>query len=403
MLAHSHVTQTRRYLSSHQNMPEEDDETMSTLERKTTAVHKPESTSNPAGSSMPLERADLSADSLLCTQRPDSKQEHNHTFPQPGPSYFPYQHPRSLPAGYSQPTPFPSQVNDSWIHTSFDSNWSGYPNSLPSYLNRDFPSCSEESCLSGGKSLSLPSSHCTSMGSLEQPLSLCSNPPSANLYHHTLPPYSCSPQGAACCAQCPAEAGRHMANTPPWPQYHPAYGTFCKFVSANQPRWHKHSGFLYHKTWAYKRLFISSLICFQIQATADSLELDTHKCEFSDFFVPLKLMLHVSVIKSGGLTLHRGLNAASKRKNAPHSTPLSLEQSKFWPAGLQSVDYTIMNHAELSFAALDFREGLCNLWSGQRQALQWGHQLCGSAAAQWLWYSRMYSDFLKRFFCGGTV
>lgn len=230
-LTHSHVSQLSRYFNSHHNTPEEDDETMSTEEREASVVRKPDSTPNPDG---PLpEQATLTDDSLFSSQRPDREQEHKrtHVLPQPGPSYFSYQPPRSLPAGYGQPTPFPSQANGAWLHPSFASSWSGYPNSLPSYSSlKDYSSCSGDSCISGCKSLSLPGGHSTSMSSLEQPFSLCSNPPSANLYHHTFSPYSCSPQGAACCAQCPAEAFNRgpVANKHPWPPYHPGFGPYCK-------------------------------------------------------------------------------------------------------------------------------------------------------------------------------
>ncbi|XP_010740831.3 uncharacterized protein traf3ip2l isoform X1 [Larimichthys crocea] len=223
----SHISQLSRLLNSHHNTPEEDDETMSTEERVANVVHNPDSTPNPDGPFSLPEHATFADGSLFRTQRQEHKP--NHAFPHPGPGYFTYQPPRSLPAGYSQPTPFPSQDNSAWLHPSFESNWSGYPTSLPSCLNqKDFSSCTGDSCLSGCKSLSLPGRHSSCMSSLEQPFSLCSNPPSANLCHHTLPPYSCSPQGAACCAQCPADAFKRgpVANKPPWPPYHPAYGPF---------------------------------------------------------------------------------------------------------------------------------------------------------------------------------
>ncbi|TMS20341.1 Adapter protein CIKS [Larimichthys crocea] len=223
----SHISQLSRLLNSHHNTPEEDDETMSTEERVANVVHNPDSTPNPDGPFSLPEHATFADGSLFRTQRQEHKP--NHAFPHPGPGYFTYQPPRSLPAGYSQPTPFPSQDNSAWLHPSFESNWSGYPTSLPSCLNqKDFSSCTGDSCLSGCKSLSLPGRHSSCMSSLEQPFSLCSNPPSANLCHHTLPPYSCSPQGAACCAQCPADAFKRgpVANKPPWPQYPPAYGPF---------------------------------------------------------------------------------------------------------------------------------------------------------------------------------
>lgn len=229
-LVHSHVSQLSRYLSSHHNTPEEDDETMSTEEREASIVHKPDSSPISDGPRPPPEHAAFSDDSLFSRQRLDREQEHKHTLPPPGSCYSSYQLPRSLPAGFSQPTPFPSQADGAWLHPSFASNWSGYPNSLPSSLNqKDYSSCSGESCLSGYKFVSLPG-HSTSMSSLEQPFSLCSNPPSGNLCHHTLSPYTCSPQGAACCAQRPADAFTRgpVASKHPWPQYHPAYGPYCK-------------------------------------------------------------------------------------------------------------------------------------------------------------------------------
>ncbi|XP_059197521.1 uncharacterized protein traf3ip2l [Centropristis striata] len=227
----SHVSQLSRYFSSHHNTPEEDDETMSTEEREASVVHKPDSAPNPDGHRPHLEPASFADDSLFSRQRLDGEQghKHNHTLPPPSSSYCSYPPSRSFPAGFSQPTPFPSQANGAWLHPSFASSWSGYPNSLPSTLNqKDYSSCSGDSCLSGYKFSSFPGRHSASITSLEQPLSLCSNPPSGNLCHHTLSPYSCSPQGAACCAQRPADGFNRglLANKHPWPQYHPAYGPY---------------------------------------------------------------------------------------------------------------------------------------------------------------------------------
>lgn len=225
----SHVSQLRRYLSHH-NTPEEDDETMSMEEREANVAHKLDSTSHPDVHHPLPEHSTLADDSLLSRHRLDREQEHkhNHTVPQPGPSYCSYQPTHSLPAGHSQLTPFPSQAEGPWLHPSFASSWSGYPNSLPSCLSqKDYSSCSGDSCISRYKFLSLPGRHSTSMSSLEQPLSLRSNPPSANFGHHTLSPYSCPPQGAACCAQCPAEVfNREPVANKHWPQYHPAYGPY---------------------------------------------------------------------------------------------------------------------------------------------------------------------------------
>lgn len=217
----SHVSQLSRSLNIH-NTPEEDDETISMEERETSVLHKSGSTLNPDAPTLHPDQPTFTNDSMLSGHR-----EQTHSLPPPGPSFSVYQPPHNLPSGYSQPTPFPSQANGSWLHPSLASSWSGYPNSLLSCTShKDFSSCSGESCLSGCKSLSLPGRHSPSMSSLlEQPLSLCSNPPSANLYHHTLPPYTCSPQGAACCAQCPADGFNRgpVGSKQPWPPYQPGY------------------------------------------------------------------------------------------------------------------------------------------------------------------------------------
>ncbi|XP_039985323.1 E3 ubiquitin ligase TRAF3IP2 isoform X2 [Xiphias gladius] len=227
----SHVSQAGRYLSSPHNTPEEDDETMSTEERDTRAVHGLDSTPKHDGRRPLPQHASLADDSRFGRQRLDTEREHKHnrTLPQPGPGYGSYQPPGSLPAGYGQPTPFPSQAEGPWPHPSFASGWSGYPNSLPSYMSQKaYPSGSGESCHSRLKFLSLPSRHSTSMSILEQPLSLHSNLPLADLCHHTLSPYSCAPRGAACCAQCPADTfnGGLMVHKHPRPQYHPAYSPY---------------------------------------------------------------------------------------------------------------------------------------------------------------------------------
>ncbi|XP_075937651.1 uncharacterized protein traf3ip2l isoform X2 [Anarhichas minor] len=218
----SHVSQLSRSFSSHHNTPEEDDETMSTEEREASGVH--DSAPQPDGHHHASSASSFSsaAASPFGAHRLDRVEDHR--LPPPSSSFCCYQPPCRLPAGYSQPTPFPSQADGAWLHPSFASSWSGYPNSLPSSLNQKDQSF--HSSLSGYKSASLPGRHSPSMISLEQPLSLCSNPPSGNLCHHTLSPYSCPPHGAACCAQCPADAfngGAAVANKHPWPQYHPAY------------------------------------------------------------------------------------------------------------------------------------------------------------------------------------
>lgn len=194
---------------------------MSMEEREASILHKPDSTLNTEDPTLHPDPPTFSDDSMFSQQG-----EYKHAPPPPGPSYDVYQLPHGLPAGFSQPTPFPSQANHSWLHPSLASSCTGYPNSLPSCLSqKDFSSCSQESCMSGSKSMSLPGRHSPSMTSLEQPLSLCSNPPSANLYHHTLPSYTCSPQGAACCAQCPVDVFNRgpVASKQPWPPFQQGY------------------------------------------------------------------------------------------------------------------------------------------------------------------------------------
>ncbi|KAM9849227.1 uncharacterized protein traf3ip2l isoform 2-T2 [Aulostomus maculatus] len=157
-------------------------------------------------------------DPLPSRHRLDSEQRLKPNSPlHPGPGYCGYWPPRSLPAGYSQPTPFPSQAEGAWLPPSMASSWSGYPSSLHSSLShKDYSSCCGDSCLSRYKFLSFPDGE----SSLEQPLSLHSNPPTR---HHTLSPYTCSPQGAACCAQCPLEA---FNRRPLWPGYHQTHGPY---------------------------------------------------------------------------------------------------------------------------------------------------------------------------------
>nr|XP_020459075.1 adapter protein CIKS-like isoform X2 [Monopterus albus] len=230
-------SQLSRYLSSHHNTPEEDDETMSTEQREAIVVHKTDSAPN-HDDHRPLPEHD--DDSLFSRQM---MQEHNHNpaLSQSGLSYCSYQVHSSFLPGYSQPTPFPSQCEGHWLHPSTASSQSVYPNSLPSsWSQNDYSIYSGESCYSGYKFLSLPGRHSPNESSLEQPLSLHSNPPSVG--HHTLPPYSCSPQGAVCCAQCPADTFNRgpMAPKYPWPQYHPGHSPReCRLPGAG----HTQSGY----------------------------------------------------------------------------------------------------------------------------------------------------------------
>lgn len=218
-----------RCRESHYNLPEEHDETVSTMGQKASDACSPGSACNPADHSIHPEFTTLADDdSFGMVQHP----EHGHdlNLPPPDLSYLSYPRPHLFAVGYNQATPFPSQANGSWLHPSLASSWSGYPKSLPSCLNRkDLASCAGSDCLSGLRSLSLPGSPGAS--SLERPLSLCSNSPSASLRHHRLPPYSCQPQGAGCCAQCPAESfsRRAVPSKAPWPPYHPVKASCCKF------------------------------------------------------------------------------------------------------------------------------------------------------------------------------
>lgn len=206
---------------------------MSKEESVGSVVPEPDSSSSPNGHS-PLPDCHSSIDdSLYSRQGVRREQDHRlgHASSHSVPSYSPYQLPHGLPAGYSQPTPFPSQAEGSWLHPSFASGWSraGYPNSFPSCLSPK-DSYSGESCYSRNKFLSLPGRYSPSMSSLEPPHSLHSNPPSADMHHHTLSPYYCSPQGVACCAQCPVDAFNMvpMAHPNLRPGYQPAHGPYCE-------------------------------------------------------------------------------------------------------------------------------------------------------------------------------
>ncbi|KAL6107588.1 uncharacterized protein ACO6RY_18325 [Pungitius sinensis] len=231
-----------RYLSGRLNTPQEDDETMSSQEQEAGGARQPDPAPPPADARLRLAPAYASP---FGGPRPGRVEELR--LSPPGSSFCCDQPPCCLPAGHSQPTPFPSRDDRAWLHPSFASSWSGYPDSLPSCAGRGDPSCrSADSSLSGYKFASLPSRN--SWGSLEQPLSLCSNPPSGNLRHHALPPYACSPQGAACCAQCPAGAfgGASAFTGHPWAPYRPAHGPY--YTSG-----HHGAGYIGHSAPAKER------------------------------------------------------------------------------------------------------------------------------------------------------
>ncbi|XP_063057005.1 E3 ubiquitin ligase TRAF3IP2 isoform X2 [Engraulis encrasicolus] len=158
--------------------------------------------------------------------------------PQPGSSYVPYQRPLGLPAGYIQPTPYPSRTEssslgtvgrcgDSWCHlvppdscgSPEDYSSEALRSSMVPRGSSDYPS-SDKSL-----GVSLGSSHCGSLpppgrsslhqaGSLEQPRSLHSLPMPAAVaphshYHHHHPHLQPHPvPRTACCPRCPIKVLR---------------------------------------------------------------------------------------------------------------------------------------------------------------------------------------------------
>ncbi|XP_028300902.1 adapter protein CIKS isoform X2 [Gouania willdenowi] len=190
------VSQTKSSI----NTPEEDDESMSSSHRD---------------SSSP----DLEEFSLFSRQRLDlvhGGRDSSSSFYTSRPLHSP--HPN-----YTQPTPFPSQAPGSaWLQPSVSSCWSAYPTSLPSSVrHKENSSCDADRCESRSKCLSLPGGNQSNLSSLEQPMSLLSNPPSEELRHHMLSPYTCAPMGAPCCAQCASDTfsrppGAHIQ---PWAQH----------------------------------------------------------------------------------------------------------------------------------------------------------------------------------------
>ncbi|XP_051929047.1 E3 ubiquitin ligase TRAF3IP2 [Hippocampus zosterae] len=179
---------------SNSNTPQEDDETMSAEQREATATPKLDSaplyegwassTSSGLGVQNLEQDTECETDMNSC---PDLSE-------------------RSFPL-----TPFPSLADGSWPQQpGFSGDWSGYPSGeLPPRSDpKELCSCCGHSFQSGHKL------------SLEQPCSLRSEPPSRHL---TLPPYMCSPAGAACWAQCPADAPAGGGIKLPLHQYQAAY------------------------------------------------------------------------------------------------------------------------------------------------------------------------------------
>lgn len=236
----SHLSHLSRCLILRHNMPEEDDETMSITEQDSTisTSSRPDSSCSSSSNRSTgtfLQGAHLLDKALHCRWQSEEQRGPPPVMHSNFSSSSSYQPSRSLPAGFGQPTPFPSQANGSWLHPSLASSWSQYPSSKPSYPSQkeEQCSCANEGCLSACKSPQpCGCSSSSSPSSLEQPLSLCSNPPSANLYYHTLSPYACSPQGAACYAQRPVDAftWRPRPNKGLQPECHPPNDTCSESV-----------------------------------------------------------------------------------------------------------------------------------------------------------------------------
>ncbi|KAL1023428.1 hypothetical protein UPYG_G00040690 [Umbra pygmaea] len=248
-----------------ENTPEEDDENMSTKDCHNNITElKPcpnphhDSSSLPQDSLNPDFHSDppsSMSDSPFRGPRAMGRQHPSSS--QLEPSFSPYQLPVGLPAGYSQPTPFPSQADyseptscpsqaeiychftpfpsqaevhcrptpfpsqneASWIQPSATRYGLCYPRSLPSCPTpADYPRNPGESIYPAEKSLSLPGPYSPSMSSLEPPHSLHSNPDS-------LLPYCCSPPGVPCCAQCPF----NCFNMGPAPRHSHHPGHRCLF------------------------------------------------------------------------------------------------------------------------------------------------------------------------------
>ncbi|XP_015217233.1 uncharacterized protein traf3ip2l isoform X1 [Lepisosteus oculatus] len=127
----------------------------------------------------------------------------------------PCQQQDSLPSGYDQLTPFPSQAGDPhmghWYQPSFTSSGccsgGGYPNSLASCPpSGEYLSYYRQDCypVSGHSPYSFtPGRHSPSLSCLEPPQSLRSVPPPLAGHGPFLTPYPCWPGGAGCCQQCP--------------------------------------------------------------------------------------------------------------------------------------------------------------------------------------------------------
>ncbi|KAJ7993578.1 hypothetical protein DPEC_G00273860 [Dallia pectoralis] len=232
-----------------ENTPEEDDETMSTKDCPSEVITERGQSPVPDGYGLCLDD-----DTSHSDFHPDSPVSNHVALEEQQPSkgkqedrYSLYQPPVGLPAGYSQPTPYPSQ-DDMYSHTSHpdafcqptpypsqtepswippSGDWSVYPRSLPCCLTPpDYPRYTGGSCYHQVKSLS----GC----SLELPRSLHSDPTSGG-FIHSLPPYYCPPPGVSCCAQCPVGPA-HPHALQPGPGYHlyytPMFPDNCRRLAA---------------------------------------------------------------------------------------------------------------------------------------------------------------------------
>ncbi|KAI1899826.1 hypothetical protein AGOR_G00065760 [Albula goreensis] len=163
--------------------------------------------------------------------------------------------PHGTLAGYDPATPFPSWEEGcssafdphkgAWLHPSFASSFSEYPNSLPACLPSGGYSSFPEACAYPPRgSHSLPDQSSYSAGSLEQPQSLRSILPNFATHNYHLPPFHIRPpQGHACCSRCPAEVFRLGPPAPhhgPRPEYHLPYrppGPYhCRLPEAHPPQ-----------------------------------------------------------------------------------------------------------------------------------------------------------------------
>ncbi|KAL2089499.1 hypothetical protein ACEWY4_014187 [Coilia grayii] len=164
-------------------------------------------------------------------------------------SYAPYQRPLGLPAGYVQPTPFPSRTASLSLSTSYqhgDSSWchvapsdnsslDGYStepllSSMVSRGSSDYSSTESSLSQAHCGSLPLPGRCSPDQASLEQPRSLHSlpMPPAPHNHYHPQPhPHPHLLPRMACCPRCPMEVLRIDPIPHPAPGNHRPHGPSC--------------------------------------------------------------------------------------------------------------------------------------------------------------------------------